>query len=310
MPEGDTIHRIASGLRRDLPGSRVTRLETHDRGPVPELVGQRVLGIEGRGKHLLIHLDGGWTIRLHLGMKGKVLRQYAGDPLPARPVLTLGVTLAAGSGREAWASGETGAARPSPPEALVVCTRAYQCELVRSAALSGHARLCRLGPDLLDDPPDLDEAVRRARIAAYAEREIGELLLDQRVAAGIGNVYKSEVLFLRRIHPRTPVGRLEERELLELFREAARLMSANLHTIRRTTVPTRRRPRPGSARLWVYGRCGEPCLECGTSVERFAQGDTARSTYVCPGCQAGDRIGTVNRRSDAPPAGVPLEERT
>src|SRR5690606_16482115 len=112
-----------------------------------------------------------------------------------------------------------------------------------------------------------------------------DVLLDQRVAAGIGNVWKSETLFERRIHPRTRVGMLSAEQLRDLYETASRLMRANLKTRRRTTVPLNRRPRPASERLWVYGRAGKPCHECGTHIERFLQGDMARSTYFCPRCQ-------------------------
>ena len=127
--------------------------------------------------------------------------------------------------------------------------------------------------------------VKRARLPGHAEREIGDVLLDQRVAAGIGNVYKSEVLFEVRVHPRTKVGELSDAQLTGIFETAARLMRLNLLTRRRTTVPLRRRGQPSSQRLWVYMRAGKPCLECGTPIERFLQGDMARSTYFCPHCQ-------------------------
>jgi endonuclease-8 len=98
-------------------------------------------------------------------------------------------------------------------------------------------------------------------------------------------VYKSEVLFERGLDPRTPVGDLGGAVLHELYTTAAALMRRNLPARRRTHVPLERRPEPGSQRLWVYGRAGKPCLDCGTAIERFLQGDMARSTYWCPACQ-------------------------
>jgi len=166
-----------------------------------------------------------------------------------------------------------------------VCARAYRAELVRTRALAIHPQLARLGPDLLADPPAIDELVRRARLPAHAGREIADLLLDQRVAAGIGNVYKSEVLFECHVNPRTSVRQLDDEQLASLFRTAARLMRLNLLTRQRTAVPIRRRALPSSHRLWVYGRAGQPCLDCGTPIARFLQGDHARSTYFCPCCQ-------------------------
>jgi endonuclease-8 len=109
--------------------------------------------------------------------------------------------------------------------------------------------------------------------------------MDQRIAAGIGNVYKSEVLFECRVHPRTNMQHITADRVRELYERAAALMRLNLLTRRRTAVPLRRRPTPSSQRLWVYGRAGRPCLDCGTTIERFMQGDMNRSTYFCPACQ-------------------------
>ena len=103
-----------------------------------------------------------------------------------------------------------------------MCHRSYRAELLRTSALHAHPRLARLGPDLLADPPLIDEMVKRARLSGHAEREIGDVLLDQRVAAGIGNVYKSEVLFEVRVHPRTKVRELSDAQLTSLFETAAR----------------------------------------------------------------------------------------
>jgi endonuclease VIII len=262
MPEGDTIHRIAAALQRELEGRVLDRLLLRDRGDVPELVGSRVERVHALGKHLLLDIEGGWTLRVHLGMHGRWNRRHVREAAPRAPTVVI----------------EAG-------EHAFDCERAYTVEMVRTAALPTHPRLARLGPDLLAEPPDIDEAVRRALTPAYAGREIGDVLLDQRVAAGIGNVYKSEIMFECRVQPRTRLHALAADELRSLFETAARLMRANLGTRRRTSVPLRRRPEPGSQRLWVYGRAGKPCLECGTVIERFLQGDMARSTYWCPRCQ-------------------------
>jgi endonuclease VIII len=262
MPEGDTVHRVARVLVRELQGRTLTRLFVRDRGDVPELAGRRVDAVEARGKHLLVHIESGWTLRVHLGMKGRWVRRHVRERVD-RDVTAMIV------------AGET----------AFICERAYTAELVRTSALRTHPLLGRLGPDLLADPPDIDEAVRRASRPAFADREIGDLLLDQRVAAGIGNIYKSEVLFECGVHPRTRVGQLSADQVRALFDKAAHLMRLNLLTRRRTAVPLRRRPTPSSRRLWVYLRHGKPCLDCGTKIERFLHGDMARSTYFCPRCQ-------------------------
>lgn len=262
MPEGDTVHRVARVLGREVTGRTVDRLVLHDRGDIREAAGTSVEKVEPLGKHMFIHLSSGWGVRIHLGMHGKWRRLHVRQERPHDPTVVIE------SGSTAW-----------------VCHRAYRADLVRSDAARRHPKVARLGPDLLADPPDIDGAVRRARHPAWADREIGDLLLDQRVAAGIGNVYKSEVLFECRVHPRAPVGALAGEELRALYSKAAQLMRLNLLTRRRTHVPLRRRPTPSSQRLWVYGRAGRPCLDCRTPVERFLQGDMARSTYFCPSCQ-------------------------
>jgi endonuclease VIII len=263
MPEGDTVHRVARVLAAELTGQTLGELSLHDRGEVPELAGCTIESVEAAGKHLLVNFSGDWTLRVHLGMYGRWLRKHVREPRPKdwTVVITTG-------------------------DVAYVCRRSYRAELVRTSALHAHPRLARLGPDLLADPPRVDEMVRRARLPGHAEREIGDVLLDQRVASGIGNVYKSEVLFEVRVHPRTKVRELSDAQLTRIFETAATLMRLNLLTRRRTTVPLPRRGRPSNQRLWVYLRAGKPCLECGTLIERFGQGDMARTTYFCPQCQA------------------------
>jgi endonuclease VIII len=266
MPEGDTVHRIARVLAAELPGQTVTELALNDLGPVPELAGCTIESVEAVGKHLLVHFSAEWTLRVHLGMHGTWFRRHVREPRPGdwTVIITLG-------------------------EITYICSRSYRAELLRTSAVRASPRLARLGPDLIADPPAIEEVVQRARFPGHAEREIADLLLDQRVAAGIGNVYKSEVLFEARVHPRTKVRDLSGERLTHIFEIAARLMRQNLSTRRRTSVPLQRRGQPSSQRLWVYMRAGEPCLECGTPIERFLQGDMARSTYFCPRCQAPPR---------------------
>lgn len=262
MPEGDTIHRIARALGAELPGRRLDAVALHDRGALDELTGARVEGVRALGKHLLIELEGGWTLRVHLGMNGRWRRLHSRERRPRNPA----VLLVAG-------------------DAAYVCERAYRAETVRTAEVMRHPKLARLGPDLLAEPAPVAEAAARARIPAHAGREIGDLVLDQRVAAGIGNVYKSEVLFECRIHPRAPTGRLDHDQITAVYATAARLMRLNLLTRRRRSVPIRRGGTPSSRRFWVYGRAGKPCLDCGAPIERFLQGDMGRATYFCPSCQ-------------------------
>jgi endonuclease-8 len=262
MPEGDTVHRTARILGRELPGRTIERLELRQTGVVSELAGRTVESVEARGKHVLIHIDGGWTLRVHLGMHGRWRAQHTRQSRPAAPTALIVVG-----------------------ESAFVCDRAYRAELIRTRSVRAHPKLARLGPDLLADPPQIDDAVRRALLPAHADREIADVLLDQRVAAGIGNIYKSEVLFEQRIHPRTRVREIGAARLRSLFETAARLMRLDLLTRGRTSVPIRRRSTPTNVRLWVYGRGGRPCLDCGTPIERFLQGEFARGTWFCAHCQ-------------------------
>lgn len=262
MPEGDTAHRIARLLRAELSGRTLDGLELRDLGAVNELAGRRIDSVEAAGKHVLVHLEGDWSLRVHLGMHGRWRRQHVREARPASPAAVI-------------VTGET----------AYVCDRAYRAELLRTRTLRTHARLSRLGPDLLYDPPPIEDCIYRARLPAHAGREIGDVLLDQRVASGIGNVYKSEVLFEQRVHPRTRIRDLEDDALRSIFKEAARLMRLNLLTRGRTAAPIRRRKLPAATRLWVYGRAGKPCFDCGAPIERFLQGDTGRSTFFCGRCQ-------------------------
>lgn len=264
MPEGDNILRYARVLGAEITGRTLDRVFLNDLGAVPELVGRRVEGIEAVGKHMLVHVEGGWTLRVHLGMKGGWRRRHVRQPRPRATV-----DLAAGD--TAWA-----------------CVNSYRAELIRTERLSTHPRLGRLGPDLLAEPPDIDEAMRRARLAGNALREIGDVVMDQRIAAGIGNIYKSETLFETRTHPRAKLHRLDDARLRAVFEKAAELMRMNLlirgpHSVR----PRRRAGRGASrARFLVYMRKNRPCYDCGTPIERIVQGDMGRSTYFCPNCQS------------------------
>jgi endonuclease-8 len=150
---------------------------------------------------------------------------------------------------------------------VAVCFNAPTIDLVRDAL----APVAHLGPDVLADTFDLDDVIERAR-RSDAET-VGELLLDQRVCAGIGNIYKCEALWLDRVDPWTPAGALSGDRLRALYRSARDLM-------RRSLAGDGFRPRHA-----VHARGGRACPRCGTRIEVRAQGKLARLTYFCPGCQ-------------------------
>ena len=266
MPEGDTIFRTATVLRRALVGG-VVRKAVAQPGPglsrVPDLsvlVGSTVDVVEARGKHLLIGFSGGRWLRTHMRMKGSWHRYSAGEPwrIPARRAVCVLETDAA----------------------VAVCFDAPVVELLTDADLARHNALRSLGPDLLAPTPDLDEALRR--LHARSEVPIGEALLDQRAAAGIGNAIKSEALFMERLDPWPPVRAFSDDELRSVLRRAATLLAANTGGGRRVTTGRRS---PGES-MWVYRRTGRPCRRCGTLIRARRQGAQARTTYWCPSCQS------------------------
>jgi endonuclease-8 len=270
VPEGDTLARTASGLRPHLVGREVRAARASGPGALPRvdrLVGSRVEEVEARGKHLLIRFDSGLTLRTHLGMRGSWHRYRPGERwrrAPSRARLVLEV-----------------------PGAVAVCFDAPVVELMESRAEPLHPVLATLGPDLLAPTFDNAEAIHRLRSPERAATPIAEALLDQRAAAGIGNVYKSEILFIEGVDPFAPVGSLDDATLERLLGTARDLLAANASPVtgpeRVTTGSARRRVGP----LWVYGRTGRPCRRCGTRLVSRRSGALPRVTTWCPRCQPG-----------------------
>ena len=260
MPEGDTIHRTAQALRRALLGRQLTRVELPRVAPPIPSHGASVDGVSARGKHLVIAMSDGLAVHTHQRMTGSWHLYRPGDrwrrsPRAARVVL-----------------GVEGA--------IAVCFSAPVVEVLTHREVERHPVLRRLGPDLCDPEVDPDEIAQRVERLGEPSRHIGEVLLDQRFASGIGNVYRSELLFLHSLHPTLPVGRLSRAELGALFVTAGELLRHNLSTTRRTTV----HGLPAGA-LWVYGRAGRPCRRCGARVELDSFGEHARTVFWCPSCQ-------------------------
>lgn len=262
MPEGDSLENLARWLKPALVGARLVNVRLRPHGEVTSLRGRTVASVEAIGKNLVVRFDDERSLIVHLGMYGRWRQQPPGT----RTSPSVSVRI------------ETEAA-------VFVCTRARRADLVASRWESRHPGLERLGPDLLDDECDLTAIAARARRSPAPT--VGELLLDQRVAAGIGNVYKSEALFLERTHPRRRPATLTEDALIAIYGRARELMRANIRPGTRVTVNLRAAPQrvPKSERYWVYRRSGSPCRRCGTVIELMRQGDAARSSYFCPRCQ-------------------------
>ena len=186
MPEGDTIHRTAAGLRPYLVGRPVLAARSTRGADVGRLVGSTVTAVDTLGKNLLIRSSNGLTVRTHLRMNGTWHRYRPAEPwrLPAsRAALVLEVE-----------------------GAVAVCFDAPVVEVFETRAQAIHPGLAPLGPDLTDDGFDGAEAVVRLRDPGRAGVAIGEALLDQRVMAGVGNVFRSEILYVERVDPFAPVA--------------------------------------------------------------------------------------------------------
>jgi endonuclease-8 len=267
MPEGDSIFRAARTLNRALAGRTVTRFETvfpHlTRVDVDQPMRGRVIDrVESRGKHLLMWLSGGLVLRTHMRMQGSWHIYRPG---------------------ERWQ-------RPHHDMRIVLGTDDFEAiafnvpvaEFLAARDMERQDDLRELGPDPLSE--SFDEAAAVVRLTARGDAEIADALLDQRAMAGVGNIYKSETLFLCRVNPFTPVRELDAATVARLVTTAARLLRLNVTAASGSAIVTTGRTDP-SARLWVYGRGGKPCRRCGTPISRQKQGPNARSTYWCERCQ-------------------------
>ena len=251
MPEGDAIHRIANAVAPRLVGKTIERVTTQ--GLVRALAGRTVESVEAHGKHLVIALDDGTYLRAHLGMNGR-FRQLA------------------------RADGEALVARMSPGNAsLVIVTddavylwrNAPQIEISHRRAPRHGLAVAALGPDVLAD--DFDSRQAASRAALHESRTISDLLLDQHVVAGIGNIYKCEALFRCRVHPATPSREVPDAVRVELYEVARKMMRASVEGTRED--------------YFVYSRAGLPCRTCNTPIRCAAIGTPPRFTWWCDTCQ-------------------------
>lgn len=251
MPEGDTVFRTAAKLREALVAKTLTGCDIRvPRYAEVDLSGQPVDEVLSRGKHLFIRV-GPASIHSHLKMDGSW--RIAPKRVPAhkiRILLRAGDTTAAGI--------DLGV--------LEVLDRQHDMDSV-----------AHLGPDLLG--PDWDAGRAAANLVADPDRPIAAALLDQRVMAGVGNVYCNELCFLFGRLPTSPAGTLTDPHRVAV-RAREMLWANRLRWSRTTTGNTR----PGH-QLWVYGRGGQPCRRCGTAIDRAGQRDAERVSYWCPSCQ-------------------------
>jgi endonuclease-8 len=250
MPEGDTVYRVARRLRADLIGERPERVGLRDRGELRVLAGVPVRGVATRGKHLLIGFaaEREPVLHLHLGMYGRVFREER-EAAAARPAR---ITCWIETARRRW-----------------LFERMHTAELLPAGRLADHPALARLGPDLLAPEIDLAEVVARAR--RRAPHTASDMLLDQSIACGFGNIWRNEALFLARIHPATPFAALSDDEIERAYRLGREALAESA--------------REGRPRLLAYGRAGEPCARCGERMRASRAGDDSRRAIWCPRCQ-------------------------
>lgn len=257
MPEGDAVYRDARRLRPKLVDRTILSILSRWPRVVQGLEGATITSVESHGKQLLIHTDAGIVLRAHRQMTGF----WRDGPRRRDADLRLGIETDAG---------------------FVGLYNAPTVERVDVRALPDHPILSRLGPDVLADDFDPAEAVSRVPPGMA----VGLALLDQTIAAGIGNVYRAETLFFERTDPFIPIERVEEPE--RLWARGRALMLPNLDHGGPAI-----RTRQGVPHNWVYGRARQPCLRCGRRVKVARQGGLGREdreqlerkVYWCPVCQ-------------------------
>lgn len=246
MPEGDSVHRVAARLEV-LVGDRVAAESPHPRaaatGVAAAIDGRVLEGVEAVGKHLLLRFDGGVTVRSHLRMSGRWRVERRGSPRSGRPWLVL-------RGRD-WEAVQWN----GPVLAL------------------GEGPAETLGPDLLAEGADLAALARRLR-GKEASRPVGEALLDQRVVAGVGNMWMAEMLWQARLSPWLPADAATDDELLVALEWARRSMRAAVTGTR----PLRN----------AYRRAGRPCRRCAAPIRSRGLGEANRTAYWCDRCQRGE----------------------
>lgn len=265
MPEGDTIHRAAARLRPVLDGAVLLRFEAPRlAGPRPR-AGERIDSVEAIGKHLQVNFSGGITLETHMRMTGSWHVVPQGRRWP-KPVHLMRCCLVV-EGFQA------------------VCFNAPVVRTFATAAKGTAADpVVHLGPDLVVDHGDGEAAVVEQCVRRMGGLDpatpIGEVLLDQRVGNGIGNVYKSDVCWIEQVNPFAPLSTVDEATRTRLITTASRLLRANLGPGHRRTV---------AEGLAVYGRRGAPCRRCGGPISKATEGELARLTYWCRHCQPDPR---------------------
>lgn len=285
MPEGDTIFRTAATLRLAMEGGRIEDAQIRDRQFEGEhITGATVTAIEARGKHLLMHLEGS-RVECRGSRAGEDRSGSRHWTLDSRPSRILHSHMGMTGSWHIYRPGQPWL-KPAHHAALwlsinnleVICFSPKQLELLTADQFRHHGHIQRLGPDLLAKEFDMATAV--ARFRQHDALPIGEAVMNQTLVCGIGNIYKSEVLFLMRFDPFAPVAEFGDDDLIQMLTKARHLMLRNCDGPNRTT-----RLGGGTGPLWIYGKSGQPCPECGAVIQLRRQGEAGRTTCWCPVCQ-------------------------
>ena len=274
MPEGDNIFRMARTLHRALAGKSVTgfrsnyALLTRFNDDTP-LVGRTIEVVESRGKWLLMRFSGGAILVTHMRMNGSwhIYRPGERWQLPASEMRIVV---------------ETG-------DFVAVGFNVPVAEMHTATSLARDRRIPPVAGDVLGSAFDAPRATEN--LLYRADLELGEVLLDQSVLAGVGNVFKSEICFVTGLNPFRKVATLTPEQAEQVVSAARKQLAANVLENSADQIVTHRGPRrtthsskPGES-LWVYGRAGQPCRRCGEAIRVRLQGPGARATYWCPRCQ-------------------------
>ncbi|MBW4040080.1 MAG: Fpg/Nei family DNA glycosylase [Acidobacteria bacterium] len=321
MPEGDTIYRAARALQKALGGRVVTGFETglaklasvNDDEPV---VGRVVERVEARGKWCLMYFSGDLILATHMLMSGSWHIYRVGERwrMPRRAMRVVVRVGAVAEDPQASCEPMSQSRDMGHPGSLAgfeaVLFNAQVAEFFTARRMERSGQVPKLGPDILSGEFTVAKGVEamRAYAARRPEAEVGVVLLNQRVMAGLGNVYKSEVAFAAGVHPFRQMGTVTEREMERMVEVSQRYMRANVADgagdgivtyagNRRTT-----RSMDKEERLWVYGRRGEECRRCGAAIARRIQGEQVRSTYWCAQCQPW--VAAEGQRGGAPEGDV------
>ena len=278
MPEGDTIYRAARALQKALGGKVVTAFDTglatlasvDDDTP---LIGRTIEKVEARGKWSLLFFSGDLILVTHMLMSGSWHIYKTGEKW--------------------WMPRSKMRVALSTADYQAVAFNVPIAEFHTARSLERNSQVPKLGPDILHDEFSIEAGVQalRNRAATNPTDEIAVVLLNQRVVAGLGNVYKSEVAFAAGVNPFRPLSSITDREMTTMIEASHKYMKANVldgsgdgivtySGNRRTTHSMN-----ASDRLWVYRRQGQECRRCGSTILSRKQGEQARSTYWCPTCQ-------------------------